>query len=180
MSRIFNSQCKAMQSYQSRVKEGKRYVEELHQVFFTSFDHKKMQYATKAYRLLNDISEIHLKEYAVILPGRTLSQWNRCSCIGPRTSGGPAPWWLGRLFIFAWYSLRSRIVERLLNVIVTKWLSRLDERLISSNAINIERYLTCSILMLWRSICVPLCPNLMDIIQLLLVPVKTTVDLQLF
>jgi len=25
---------------------------------------------------------------------------SRCSCIGPRASGGPSPWWLDRLFIF--------------------------------------------------------------------------------
>jgi len=32
---------------------------------------------------------------------------------------GPAPWWLEWLFIFANYSLRSRIVERLINVILS-------------------------------------------------------------
>jgi len=31
--------------------------------------------------------------------GPALSRCNRCSCIGPRTSGGPAPWCLNRLFI---------------------------------------------------------------------------------
>jgi len=33
-----------------------------------------------------------------------------CGCIGPRASREPAPWRLGRLFIFARYSLRTRIV----------------------------------------------------------------------
>jgi len=47
---------------------------------------------------------------------------------GPRTSGGPAPWWLGRLFIFSRYSLLSKILERLVNLIVSKQLSRLSER----------------------------------------------------
>jgi len=41
------------------------------------------------------------------LPGPALS---RCGCTGPRTSGGPTPWRLGRLFIFARYSFRTRIV----------------------------------------------------------------------
>jgi len=31
--------------------------------------------------------------------GRALCRCNRCSCTGPRASGGPAPWCLGRLFI---------------------------------------------------------------------------------
>jgi len=43
--------------------------------------------------------------------GPALSRCNRCSCIGPRAYGGPRPWCLGRMFIFARYSLRSRIVE---------------------------------------------------------------------
>jgi len=33
---------------------------------------------------------------------------------------GPAPWWLGGLFIFARYYLRTRIVERHINLIVSK------------------------------------------------------------
>jgi len=33
------------------------------------------------------------------VPGPALSRCNRCSCIGPRASVGPAPWCLGRLFI---------------------------------------------------------------------------------
>jgi len=65
--------------------------------------------------------------------GPALSQCNRCGRIGPRAPGGPAPWWLVRLFIFARYSLRRRIVERLINLIVSKLLSRLNERWISSN-----------------------------------------------
>jgi len=42
-------------------------------------------------------------------PEPALSRCNRCSCIGPRTSGGPAAWCLGRSFIFARYTLRLRI-----------------------------------------------------------------------
>jgi len=38
------------------------------------------------------------------LAGPALS---RRSCIGPRASGGPAPWCLSRLFIFSRYRLRS-------------------------------------------------------------------------
>jgi len=41
--------------------------------------------------------------------GPALSRCNRCSCIGPRASGGPAPCCLGRLFIFARYTVRLRI-----------------------------------------------------------------------
>jgi len=47
-------------------------------------------------------------------PGPALSRCNRCGCIELHASGNPAPWRLGRLFIFARYSLRSRIVERLI------------------------------------------------------------------
>jgi len=50
-------------------------------------------------------------------PGPALSQCNRCGCIGPRASEGPAPWRLGRLFIFARYSLPPIIVEKLINFI---------------------------------------------------------------
>ena len=39
-------------------------------------------------------------------PGPALS---RCNCIGPRASGGPAAWYLCRLFIFARYTVRLRI-----------------------------------------------------------------------
>jgi len=41
---------------------------------------------------------------------------------------GPAPWCLGRLFIFARYSLRCDIVKTANNFIVSKQLSRLNER----------------------------------------------------
>jgi len=44
-------------------------------------------------------------------PGPALSRCNRCSCIGPRASEGPAPWCLVMLFIFARYFLLSRIVQ---------------------------------------------------------------------
>jgi len=40
---------------------------------------------------------------------RHWSRCNWCSCIGPRASGGPAPWCLGRLFSFTRYTLRLRI-----------------------------------------------------------------------
>ena len=87
----------------------------------------------------------------------------RCNRIGPHASGGlaplglhasgdPAPWCLGRLFIFARYSLSSRIVERLVNLIASKQFPRMNEPRISS---IIERYQTCSTLMLWRYICAP-------------------------
>jgi len=33
---------------------------------------------------------------------------------------GPAPWWLCNLFIFVRYLFRTRIVERLINIIVNK------------------------------------------------------------
>ena len=43
----------------------------------------------------------------------------RCSCIGPRASGGPAPWCLSRLFIFSRYRLRSITQQKqLINLIV--------------------------------------------------------------
>jgi len=42
--------------------------------------------------------------------GPASSRCNRCGCIGPLASGGPAPWWLGRLFIFARYSLCTTII----------------------------------------------------------------------
>ena len=77
--------------------------------------------------------------------GRSLSRCNPCGCIGPRASGGPAPWWLDRLFSFARYPLRTRIVERLKNLIISKSLPCVNERLISP---VIESYQTCSILML--------------------------------
>jgi len=46
----------------------------------------------------------------MLLAGPALSLCNRCGCIGPRASVGPAPCCLGRLFIFARYSLRAGIV----------------------------------------------------------------------
>jgi len=46
----------------------------------------------------------------VTCSGSALSRCNRCGCIGPHDSGGPAPWWLGRLFIFAKCSFCTRIV----------------------------------------------------------------------
>ena len=52
--------------------------------------------------------------------GPALSRCNRCSCIGPRASGASAPWWLCRLFILARYSLRSILVDELINVTVSK------------------------------------------------------------
>jgi len=47
----------------------------------------------------------------VLGSGPALSQCNRCRSNELRASGGPAPWCLGRLFIFARYSLLSRIVK---------------------------------------------------------------------
>jgi len=46
---------------------------------------------------------------------------------------GPAPWWLSRLFIFARYSLRGRIIERLNNLIAGKL--SMNERLFSSDSV---------------------------------------------
>jgi len=43
----------------------------------------------------------HHTNMLCIRPGPALGRCIRCSCIGPRASGGPAPWWSDRLFIFA-------------------------------------------------------------------------------
>jgi len=59
--------------------------------------------------LVNRISIKTLENYIPSYTGPALSRCNRCNCIGPRASGGPAPWCSGSLFIFARYSLRSRI-----------------------------------------------------------------------
>jgi len=48
--------------------------------------------------------------------GPALSRCNRCDCIGPRASGGSAPWCLRRLFIFSRYSLRSEYCKNSLEI----------------------------------------------------------------
>jgi len=50
-----------------------------------------------------------IKDMVPLQTGPAWNRCNRCDCIGPRASGGPALWWLGRLFIFARYFLRTRI-----------------------------------------------------------------------
>jgi len=55
------------------------------------------------------LTNIFFHGFAVVLTGPALSRCNRCSCIGPLAFGDPAPWCLGRLFIFARYTLRLRI-----------------------------------------------------------------------
>jgi len=50
-----------------------------------------------------------IKDMVPLQTGPAWNRCNRCDCIGPRASGGPALWWLGRLFIFARYFFRTRI-----------------------------------------------------------------------
>jgi len=57
---------------------------------------------------------IQRKMYPSLVVRDDLKPMHRCGCTGPRASGSPGPWWLGRLFIFARYSLRTRIAERLI------------------------------------------------------------------
>ena len=59
-------------------------------------------------------------------PGQDFSRCNRWSCIGSRPSGGPAPWCLGRLFIFARCNFRFRI----------QWKSHCQQRTLSSEQAN--------------------------------------------
>jgi len=70
------------------------------------------------------------------------------------------------LFIFGMYSFRSRIVERLINLIVRKKLSRLNERRILSNNRMISNVL--SVISALHYV-----PLFMDRTWLLLVLVKT-------
>jgi len=56
-----------------------------------------------------DLCISSLLTQSVIVPGPAFSRFNRCSCIGPPPSGCPAPWCLGRLFIFARCKFRLRI-----------------------------------------------------------------------
>jgi len=91
--------------------------------------------------------------------GPALSQCNRCGCIGPRASAGPAPRSLGRLFTFARYPLHSRIQQkRLITLLTSNVLIQMNGEfpLISL----IEGYQTCSILMLELYICAPPPPTL--------------------
>jgi len=60
------------------------------------------------------------------VPGPALCRCNRYSCIGPRPSGGPAPWCLGRLFIFARCNFRLRI----------QWKRHCQQRTLSSEQAN--------------------------------------------
>ena len=72
---------------------------------------------------------------------------------------GPAPWSLGRLFIFVRYSLGSRIQQkRLITLLANNVLIWTKSEFPLINLI--EGYQTCSILMLEPYICAPPCPTL--------------------
>jgi len=71
---------------------------------FNSISGKIYSISTRSSNFIISLHKVRL------CPGPALSRCNQCGCIGSRASGGPALWWLGRLFIFAIYSLRTRIV----------------------------------------------------------------------
>jgi len=80
-------------------------------------------------QIINQISNF---PFLSVKPGTALSRCNRCNCVGPRTSGGPAPLGAPRHGIwvdysFARYTLRLIIQQkRHINFIVNKESFRQD------------------------------------------------------